>query len=181
VTFVDSDNSTCAKKTTPNELDQSNEVNLKMSYDGEYLWTTKALRTYYKPKDAFVCCYLSKTYGKLYSDGYGLNFYTHEYGYYEYCDNLQDQSVIGEIKKGGAAGAVAGISASVFVLGALYCFCKRNDGKDGGEESDDENAPTKIIYNINTNVINTSTTTMNTNMYSMGGGIMPGVQPGGYG
>lgn len=179
---MDSDNSTCVKKTTPNELDLSNEINLKMTYNGEYLWTTEKMRTYYKPKDAFVCCYLSSTYGKLYSDGYGLNFYTHEYGYYEYCDNLSDSSVLNEIEKGGAAGAVAGIAVAVFVLGAIYCFFKRNDGKDGGEESDDENAGGSITYNINHNVINTSSTTtnMNMNMYAMGGGMMPPGQPTGY-
>ena len=109
-----------------------------MSYNGEYLWTPNKIPAYYKPKDAFVCCYLSNTYGKIYSDGYGLNFYTHEYGYYEFCNNDTDESVLDDMKKGGATSAVLGIGGGVFVLAAVYCFYKRHDGKDGGEESEAE-------------------------------------------
>ena len=151
VTFVDKDNSTCNKKTTANEIDYSSESKLKMSYNGEYLWTNEHLNTYYKPLDAFVCCYLSATYGKVYSDGYGLNFYTHEYGYYEYCDNDTDSSAN---KKGGATGIIAGVGAAVILAGVVYCYFKRDEGKDRGEESG-EDAPTQnITYNISNTVVN---------------------------
>lgn len=60
-----------------------------MQYDEytNYSYSNTDFYEYNKPKDVFVCCYLSPTNGKIYSDGYGLNFYTHEYGYYEYCEH----------------------------------------------------------------------------------------------
>ena len=87
VTLIDKDNSTCVHKSVPNYGEAAvNDVVLENSNNGEYLWTKYPLTTYYKPKDAFVCCYLSPKYGQMYADGYGLNFYTREYGYYEYCE-----------------------------------------------------------------------------------------------
>lgn len=171
VNFVDTDNSTCIRKTSSNPLDLSNENLLKMTYNGDYLWTTEKLKTYYKPRDAFVCCYLSNTYGQLYSDGYGLNFYTHEYGYYEYCDNDTDSSLLDEAKKGGATAAILGIGAAVLVVGAVYMFVKKDQGKDGGEESEEENDGPNITINYVSNTVNQHSSS--TNMYSMGGGMMP--------
>ena len=104
------------------------------------------MQGYYKPKDAFVCCYLSPTYGELYSDGYGLNFYYHEYGYYEYCNDQKHH----EGEDSGSSGKAIGISLTVVfaIVAGIYCYCKRDDGKDKEEE---EPQPTqKIVYNITT-------------------------------
>ena len=49
-------------------------------------WRTDVrLHNYYKPEKLFMCCFaLSKSKADAYADGYGLNFYTAQYGYYEY-------------------------------------------------------------------------------------------------
>ena len=80
-----------------------------------------------------MCCYLSPTYGELYSDGYGLNFYTHEYGYYEYCNN----DPLGEDVSASGSGGTAiglGIFAAIVLIVGGYCYNKRNEGKEEEEE-----------------------------------------------
>ena len=52
--------------------------------------TTEAFTTYYKPEDFYNPeGYFSYRFGRIYYDGYGYNFYTGKYGYYEFSLNLE--------------------------------------------------------------------------------------------
>ena len=173
VYFTNKDNSTCTQQSQATY----GESSLKPKYlnNGNYVWTDTPLYTYYKPKDVYVCCYLSETYGQLYADGYGLNFYTHEYGYYEYCIPPTDPATLLTGESGGATGGILAATAVVFILLGVYCYFKQNEGKEGGEESEDEPAQ-NIVYNINNTTVNQSNLQM-TN-YQMGGGMTPGPPAG---
>ena len=87
--------------------------------------------TYYKPRDIFMCCYYSQTYDETYADGYGLNFYTHEYGYYEY--NNCDKDI--QIYNGMIVLSVFAVIAICVLCGIIFCI-KRNccDDKKSTEE-----------------------------------------------
>jgi hypothetical protein len=73
-------------------------------------------------------------YGIQYSDGYGLNFYTREYGYYEYCNSHEKKaiSVFSEGEGGGVLGLVLSLVITCVVLscGIYCCFCKNKDEDD---------------------------------------------------
>lgn len=127
-TFVAHDNSTCYHKdaSRPRERDYTAEIYLT-SLDGRYWETTMPLKKYYKPEDVFICCYESPTYGKIYSDGYGLNFYTREYGYYEYnqCGEYYD-----EIRT--AANAIVifiAVCVACCVCVCCYYCCKKKEAE----------------------------------------------------
>ena len=121
--FVNQSNSTCDIEQGAAFSDREADQYL-MTANG-YTWTTQPLKMYYKPNDVFVCCYESPTYQEIYSDGYGLNFYTREYGYYEYngCGEYYDQirSVAGVL-------AVAILIGFCCVIGCIcYCCCKKKN------------------------------------------------------
>jgi hypothetical protein len=57
------ENSTCTNGIVKNERDYAADKYLKYDAATGYVFTTQPLNAYYKPKDVFVCCYLSETYG----------------------------------------------------------------------------------------------------------------------
>ena len=155
-TFVSESNNTCDFPIGPNESDREADQYLN-SVNG-YIFTTEPLKKYYKPKDVFVCCYESPTYGEIYTDGYGLNFYTFEYGYYEYdsCGEYYEN-----------VGAMAGAIAWAIISGALvcccvimYCCCKKCCAKEREPERSEaykaENPPPEVRTEtvVTTGVVN---------------------------
>ena len=55
------------------------------NFDEETGRTKTELYTYFKAKNTLNSAgYKSKLYGLTYYDGYGYNYYTNNYGYYEY-------------------------------------------------------------------------------------------------
>jgi hypothetical protein len=58
----------------------------------------------------------------VYSDGYGLNFYTREYGYYEYCENHLNDAVR---KAANGVAASLGTGIPLFFMGIAFYFCCR--------------------------------------------------------
>lgn len=119
VTIVESENSTCRLQIKANVgfEDYNSKVNLKYDEDTNYWYTEYPLEAYYKPKNKFICCYISPTYGMLYTDGYGLNFYTNEYGYYEYCNNYGGG--------GGNVGIFIGIMMGFIIILIFSIWLKR--------------------------------------------------------
>ena len=66
---------------------------------------------------------------------------------------------VSDIGSTGGTGSVigSGVSAALVLFVGGYCYCSRvrNEGKDAEDEKEQTQAgPTKIIYNINTTMVN---------------------------
>jgi hypothetical protein len=76
-------------------------------------FTYAPLYAYYLPPRGYIhAAYYSTLYGKIYTNGYGFNFYYKKYGYYEYSVN----PVLA------AGGAIGGIIGGVVVGACCCCF-----------------------------------------------------------
>ena len=86
--------------------------------------TYAPLKQHYKPKDFFAGKgYYSPDYGQIYFDGYGFNFYTGEYGFYEWSLNLMEQPPLEKRHVKFTANTAATILFIVFVLSIIVCTC----------------------------------------------------------
>lgn len=114
---MEKSNSTCTDQAQAKERGYAADSSLVRSSDG-YVSTNKILSEYYKPKDVFHCCYYSQKYETTYYDGYGLNFYTREYGYYEYS-SCQTK----EVELGPRVGLILAIVIPIVILWAIIGVC----------------------------------------------------------
>ena len=56
----------------------------------------------------------------MYTDGYGLNFYTNEYGYYDYCENKD--AIATYVKAAAVLGVVGPVFGCVCITFFVYKF-----------------------------------------------------------
>jgi hypothetical protein len=169
INFVEKSNSSCKTTSKANSVDYSADSDLKYDKTTNYWYTSSPLVAYYKPSDQYICCYNSSTYGMLYTDGYGLNFYTHEYGYYEYSKCNEEKGNVA-LSKVGVLGLGLGIGIPVLccVVIISYFNCRSNKNKIEEEEDQElvevDETPSKCDVSMTpiADVTTTTTTTFNT-------------------
>ena len=102
-------------------------VYINKYFDFQYKLTYQPLYTYYRPTGLYYPMgYYSEKFNQTYYDGYGFNFYTKMYGYYEYSHHPVDP----DAPRKGAVGFLLDRPLLSIMLGlaVLFIICLATRG-----------------------------------------------------